>query len=70
MRRHMAYQVGEVMPYFIKRYIFFNRNAELRPLYNFDEGSCAQMFISYLWLTVPPTLTVVSISGVPEKVSH
>ncbi|KAF8339671.1 uncharacterized protein EI90DRAFT_3279266 [Cantharellus anzutake] len=35
--RHMSYQLKETLPYFIKRYIFWNRSAELKPLYNFDD---------------------------------
>ncbi|OKL63218.1 hypothetical protein UA08_01311 [Talaromyces atroroseus] len=34
-RRHMRYQVGTALPYWIKRYIF-RRNVTLKPLYHFD----------------------------------
>ena len=35
-RTHMKYQLTKALPYFIKRWVFFNRNAELQPLYSFD----------------------------------
>lgn len=34
----MSYQTGTWLPWFIKRYIFWNKNAELKPLYTFDRG--------------------------------
>lgn len=37
-RRFMSYQTGTWLPWFIKRYIFWNKNAELKPLYTFDRG--------------------------------
>ena len=36
--RFMTYQTGTWLPWFIKRYIFWNKSAELTPLYTFDEG--------------------------------
>ncbi|KAJ7209573.1 hypothetical protein GGX14DRAFT_630806 [Mycena pura] len=35
--KHVSYQVGTFLPYFINRWVFFNKNAHLEPLYNFDE---------------------------------
>ncbi|KAK8235885.1 hypothetical protein HDK90DRAFT_485953 [Phyllosticta capitalensis] len=35
-RKHMSYQVSKAMPYFIKRYVFWNKSATLEPLYHFD----------------------------------
>ncbi|KAF8885214.1 major facilitator superfamily domain-containing protein [Infundibulicybe gibba] len=35
--RHASYQVSEFLPYFIRRWILFQRSATLKPLYNFDE---------------------------------
>jgi len=35
-RRHMAYQVGTVLPWFIKRYFFWQKNAVCPELYHFD----------------------------------
>ncbi|KAG5640973.1 hypothetical protein DXG03_006476 [Asterophora parasitica] len=34
--RHMAYQTKTFLPYWFKRYVFFQK-VELKPLYNFDE---------------------------------
>ncbi len=33
----MRYQTGKALPYFIKRWIFFNKSAVLEPLYDFSE---------------------------------
>lgn len=35
-RRHICYQVGTWLPWFIKKYIFFQRKAKLEPLYKLD----------------------------------
>jgi len=35
----MKYQVTKAFPYFIQRWIFFNKNATLEPLYHFDTNS-------------------------------
>ena len=35
--RHAAYQGRQTLPYFIQRYIFWNKKAELKPLYDFTE---------------------------------
>lgn len=35
-RTHVHYQCSVFLPYFIKRYIFRNKNAVLEPLYHFD----------------------------------
>ncbi|GJN76174.1 sugar porter (SP) family MFS transporter [Purpureocillium lilacinum] len=40
-RRHISYQVGTWLPWFIKRYVFFQHGAKLEPLYKLD-GSGAQ----------------------------
>ncbi|KAL6246773.1 hypothetical protein RBB50_006080 [Rhinocladiella similis] len=40
-RRFIKYNTGTWLPWFIKRYIFFNKNAELKPLYHFDAGIVA-----------------------------
>ncbi|ETN38176.1 uncharacterized protein HMPREF1541_06207 [Cyphellophora europaea CBS 101466] len=37
-RRFMSYQTGTWLPWFVKRYIFWNKNAQLKPLYTFDQG--------------------------------
>ncbi|KAJ9136827.1 Sugar porter (SP) family MFS transporter [Pleurostoma richardsiae] len=34
--RHVAYQVRTWLPWFIKRYVFFQRDAKLEPLYRLD----------------------------------
>ena len=34
----MSYQTGTWLPWFVKRYIFWNKNAQLKPLYTFDQG--------------------------------
>ena len=36
-RRHMQYQVTEVLPYIFRRY-FLRKDAELRPLYKFQNS--------------------------------
>jgi hypothetical protein len=35
-RRHMAYQIREWLPWWIKRYVFFQRSAKLEPLYHLE----------------------------------
>jgi hypothetical protein len=35
-RRHMAYQVREWLPWWIKRYVFFQKSAKLEPLYHLE----------------------------------
>ncbi|KAL3479274.1 hypothetical protein BJX99DRAFT_222811 [Aspergillus californicus] len=35
-RTHMSYQVFEVLPWWFKRYVLRQKNAHLRPLYQFD----------------------------------
>ncbi|TFK75341.1 hypothetical protein BDN72DRAFT_810901 [Pluteus cervinus] len=35
--KHIAYQFHTYIPYFIKRWVFLNKDATLPPLYNFDE---------------------------------
>ena len=34
----MQYQLRQVLPYYIKRWIFFQRSATLKPLYQFEEN--------------------------------
>ncbi|TGO59311.1 hypothetical protein BOTNAR_0165g00110 [Botryotinia narcissicola] len=36
-RTFMKYQITKTLPYWIQRYVFFNKNAVLEPLYRFDE---------------------------------
>ncbi len=33
----MRYQIGTWLPWFIKRYVFWNKGAVLKPLYHFEE---------------------------------
>ncbi|KAF3056960.1 putative polyol transporter 1 [Trichoderma lentiforme] len=40
-RRHISYQVGTWLPWFIKKYIFFQRKAKLEPLYKLDGSADA-----------------------------
>ncbi|KAL0568184.1 hypothetical protein V5O48_013806 [Marasmius crinis-equi] len=35
--KHIKYQGGKTLPYWIKRYILFRKNTVLEPLYNFEE---------------------------------
>lgn len=35
-RRHIHYQFTQSLPYFIKRWIFWNRKAKLEPLYQME----------------------------------
>ena len=37
-RRFMSYQTGTWLPWFIKRYIFWKKDAELKALDTFDNG--------------------------------
>lgn len=37
-RRFIQYQTGTWLPWWVKRYVFFNKKAELKPLYSFDQG--------------------------------
>ncbi|KAK4047737.1 hypothetical protein OIV83_005245 [Microbotryomycetes sp. JL201] len=37
--RHASYQARESLPYFLKRWVRFDKTATLRPLYDFDEVS-------------------------------
>jgi len=44
-RRHAAYQLHTWLPWFIKRWVFFDRKAELRPLYQlqgFERGNAVE----------------------------
>ena len=34
--RHMSYHLKETLPFWIKRYVFFQKNAKLAPLYKFE----------------------------------
>lgn len=42
--RHASYQLSVFLPYWIKRWVFFNKNAVLKPLYNFDEVESITVF--------------------------
>lgn len=35
-RKHAGYQVSKALPYFIKRWVLFQKGATLEPLYQFD----------------------------------
>ena len=37
-RKNIHYHVTKTIPHWIQRYVFFNKNHKLEPLYNFDEG--------------------------------
>jgi len=37
-RKFMGYQTGKVAPWYFKRWILFQKNARLEPLYTFDQG--------------------------------
>jgi hypothetical protein len=37
MSKHASYQLRTFLPYWIKRWVLFDKNAKLEPLYNFDE---------------------------------
>ncbi|KAF7561174.1 hypothetical protein G7046_g2991 [Stylonectria norvegica] len=36
VRKFASYQLRQALPYFFKRYVFWNKSATLRPLYTFD----------------------------------
>jgi hypothetical protein len=40
-RTFMRYQLTKALPYWFKRYVFFNKEARLEPLYKTDEGHLA-----------------------------
>ena len=40
-RTHMKYQLTKALPYWLKRYVLFQKNARLEPLYRFD-GAVAE----------------------------
>ncbi|KAF8344415.1 sugar transporter [Amanita rubescens] len=42
--KHAGYQMSVFLPYWIKRWVFFQRNAVLKPLYNFDEVESITVF--------------------------
>lgn len=35
-RRHAAYQIRTWLPWFVQRYVFFQKDAKLEPLYHLD----------------------------------
>ena len=41
--KHISYQAKTFLPYWIRRYVFF-QNVELEPLYNFDEVESITVF--------------------------
>ena len=45
-RTHVHYQFTKTLPFWIKRYVFFNKSATIEPLYNFDEGVTDQTQMS------------------------
>ncbi|KAJ7480835.1 hypothetical protein FB451DRAFT_1446910 [Mycena latifolia] len=42
--KHIRYQGGTFLPYWIKKWIFFQRDAYLEPLYNFEEVESVTVF--------------------------
>ncbi|KAJ7128898.1 hypothetical protein C8R43DRAFT_1090095 [Mycena crocata] len=42
--KHVNYQVKTYLPYFIKRWVFMNKNATLQGLYNFEEVESITVF--------------------------
>ncbi|KAM6499149.1 Sugar transporter domain containing protein [Amanita muscaria] len=44
MSKHASYQFTIFLPYWIKRWILFRRDEELKPLYNFDEVESITVF--------------------------
>ena len=36
LRKFMSYQTGTWLPWWIKRYVFWNKSAKLQPLYRFE----------------------------------
>ncbi|KAF2006144.1 hypothetical protein P154DRAFT_603506 [Amniculicola lignicola CBS 123094] len=37
-KKFISYQVNKALPWWIQRWVFFNKNAVLEPLYHFDQG--------------------------------
>ena len=37
----MSYQLTKALPYFFRRYVFFNKDATLEPLYHFEGATAA-----------------------------
>ncbi|MCJ1477790.1 hypothetical protein MMC13_006463 [Lambiella insularis] len=44
-RTHMHYQLTQAIPWWFKRYVFFNRSAKLEPLYHFDDPVAADIAV-------------------------
>ncbi|KAF9446294.1 hypothetical protein P691DRAFT_776969 [Macrolepiota fuliginosa MF-IS2] len=42
--KHASYQLTEFLPYWIRRWVLFRKDAELKPLYNFDEVKSITVF--------------------------
>lgn len=42
--KHAGYMLNTFLPYWIKRWVFFRKNVELAPLYNFDEVESITVF--------------------------
>ncbi|KAJ7213653.1 hypothetical protein B0H12DRAFT_1155841 [Mycena haematopus] len=42
--RHISYQWGTFLPYWIKKWVLFRRDAHLEPLYNFEEVESITVF--------------------------
>ncbi|KAL1624233.1 hypothetical protein SLS54_004163 [Diplodia seriata] len=38
VRKFISYQLNTALPWWIKRYVLFQKNAKLEPLYHFDKG--------------------------------
>ncbi|KAL2213942.1 hypothetical protein CC79DRAFT_1339158 [Sarocladium strictum] len=49
-RRHVAYHLRTYLPWFVKRYVLWQKNAKLEPLYkleNFSGGTKAEAFVGH-----------------------
>ncbi|TFK35902.1 hypothetical protein BDQ12DRAFT_655262 [Crucibulum laeve] len=42
--QHASYQLKEFLPYWVRRWVFFDKKAQLKPLYNFDEVESITVF--------------------------
>ncbi|KAF8995193.1 hypothetical protein BDQ17DRAFT_1250975 [Cyathus striatus] len=42
--KHISYQATVFLPYWIRKWVFFDRKAQLKPLYNFDEVESITVF--------------------------
>ena len=53
-RKFIRYQFTKTIPHWIQRYVFFNKNHRLEPLYNFDQGIADETDVRRRLSTIQP----------------